>query len=148
MNLKFLNFAVCQTSFKMETLKFIIAVMRPCQWIASVDLKDAYFHIGVVPAHHQFLRFHWLGQSYQFKALPFGLASAPQVFTKILVPLVAWLRLMDVQLYLYLDILILGESTCEVEQSVQTTLQVLIQAGFVVKKSDLIPTLNLSVHRS
>ena len=116
MNLKFFNFIVCKTSFKMETLKSTITIMHLCQWMASVDLKDAYFHIGVVLAYHQYLRFHWLGQSYQFKALPFGLSSASQVFIKSLAPLVAWLQLMGVQLYLYLnDILILGELPHEVE---------------------------------
>ena len=119
LNLKLFNFIVRKTSFKMETLKSVIAVMRPHQWLASVDLKDAYFHIGVVPAHHQYLRFHWLGQSYQFGAL----YLAPRVFTKTLTPLMAWLRLMEVQLYPYLDdILLLRESPREVEQSVQMTL--------------------------
>ena len=99
----------------METLKSIITVMRPYQWMANVALKDAYFHIGVVPAHHQYFRFSWLGQSYQFKALPLRLSSA-QVFTKILTPLVAWLQFMDVQLYPYFNgILILGESPRKVE---------------------------------
>ena len=70
----------------METLKSIITVMHPHQWMAIVDLKDAYFHIRVVPANHQYLRFCWLGESYQFKALPFGLSLAPQVFTKTLAP--------------------------------------------------------------
>ena len=51
MNLKFFNFSVYKTSFKMETLKSIIAAMCPHQWLTSIDLKDAYFHIGVVPAH-------------------------------------------------------------------------------------------------
>ena len=99
LNLKFFNFIVCKTSFKVETLKSMIAVMQPQQWMASVDLKDTYFHIGVVPAHRQYLKFHWLGQSYQFRTLPFGLCSAPRVFTETLAPLVAWLRLMGVQLY-------------------------------------------------
>ena len=31
LNLKFFIFIVCKTSFKMETLKSIIAVMCPCQ---------------------------------------------------------------------------------------------------------------------
>ena len=143
LNLKIFNFIVCKTSFKMETLRSIIVVMRPHQWMASVDLKDAYFHIGVVPAHQPYLRFWWLGQSYQFGALPFGLSSAPQVF-KTLAPLVVWLRLMGVQLYLD-DILLLGESPRELEQSVQTTHQVLTRAGFIVnlRKSDLVPTQDL-----
>ena len=68
---------------------------------------------------------------------------APRVFTKTLAPQVAWLRLMGIHLYLYLDdILLLGESSRELEQSVQTTLQVLTRAGFIVnlRKSDLVPT--------
>ena len=49
------------------------------------------------------------------------------------------------QLYPYLDILILGESSREVEKSVQTTLPVLTKAGFIVnlKRSNLIPTQDL-----
>ena len=39
--------------------------------------EDAYFYIGVVPAHCQYLRFCWLGQSYQFSTLLFGLSPAP-----------------------------------------------------------------------
>ena len=103
LNLKLFNFIVCKTSFRMATLKSVIAVMWPHQWMASVDLKDAYFHIRVVSTHCQYLRFHWLGQIYQLKALPFRLSSAPRVFTKTLAPFVAWLMLMGVQLYLYLD---------------------------------------------
>ena len=92
-----------------------------------MDLKDAYFHVGVVPAHHQYLSLNLLSQLYQFKALPFGLSLALQVFTKTLAPLIAWLRLSGVQLYPYRDdIFIQGDSPCEVEQSVQVTLQVLI----------------------
>ena len=88
----------------METLQSVIAVMRPHQWMASVDLKDDYFHVWVVSAHHQFLRCSWQGTSYQFIFLLFGLSSAPGVFTvKKLTPLIAWLRLLEVPLYAYLD---------------------------------------------
>ena len=59
LNLKFFNLDVCKTSFKMETLHSIIAIMRPHQWLASMDLKDVYFHVQVVPPHHQFLRIYW-----------------------------------------------------------------------------------------
>ena len=120
--------------------------MRPHQWMASVDLKDSYFHIGVVPVLHQYLRFHCLGQSFQLGALHFRLCSAPWVFTKTLASLVAWLKVMGAQLYPYLDgILVLGEPPRKIEQLVQTTLEVLTQAGFIVnlKKSDLVPILDL-----
>ena len=118
LNLKFFNIIVRKTSFKMETLRSVI-VMKPHQWMASVDLKDAYFHIRVVLAYCQYLRFQCLGQAYQFEALSFRLSSAPRVFIMTLAPLVAWLGLMRVQLYRYLNNILL------LEQSVQTTLQVL-----------------------
>ena len=54
-----------------------------------MDLKDAYFHVRVVPAHRQYLRFN------QFKALPFGLSWAPRVFTKTLALLIVWLKLSE-----------------------------------------------------
>ena len=76
LNLKFFNLTVCKTSFKMETLHPIIAIMRPHQWMASMDLKDTYFHVGVVAAHHQFLRFCWQGTSYPFGILLFGMSLA------------------------------------------------------------------------
>ena len=76
LNLKLFNFTARKALFKMETLRSMIAVMWPQQWLASIDLKDTYFHIGVVPADRQHLRFHWLVQSYQFGALSFGLSSA------------------------------------------------------------------------
>ena len=63
------------------------------------------------------------------------------MFRKTLAPLITWLRLLGVQLYAYLkDLLIVGDT-----QSIQKTIQVLVQAGFVVnlKKSELTPTQDL-----
>ena len=43
--------------------------------------KDAYFHIPIQEQSRKYLRFHVQGQTYQFKALPFGLSTAPMEFT-------------------------------------------------------------------
>ena len=56
LNLKFFNLIVCKTSFKMETLWSIVVVMRPQQWISSMDQKDVYFYVPVMAVYHQFLR--------------------------------------------------------------------------------------------
>ena len=45
LNLKFFNLNVCKTSFKMETLHSIIAIMHRHQWVASMDLEDVFFHV-------------------------------------------------------------------------------------------------------
>ena len=65
---------------------------------------------------------------------------------KTLAPLIVWRILLGVQIYTYLDkLLIVGDSEVEVAQFVQKTIQVLVQAGFVVnlKKSKLAPTQDL-----
>ena len=97
LNLKFFNVTVARLRSRWRLHHH--SHHAPTQWVASVDLKDAYFHVRVVPPHHQFLRCRWQGTIYQFGVQPFGLSSTPQVSTKTLVPLIARLRLPGVQLY-------------------------------------------------
>ena len=77
----------------------------------KVDLKDAYF---MVPLHREdraFLKFTFWEKTCQFRCLPFGLACAPWVFTKILKPIAAQLRQLGMRLIVYIDdILILAGS--------------------------------------
>ena len=53
------------------------------EWVTSVDFKEAYFHIPIQEQSRKYLRFHIQRQAYQFKALPFGLPTAPMEFTVI-----------------------------------------------------------------
>ncbi len=48
----------------------------------TIDLKDAYFHIEILPQHRKFLRFAFGGEAYQYQVLPFGLALSPRTYTK------------------------------------------------------------------
>ena len=57
-----------------------------------IDLKDSYLSVPVHKSSLKFLCFIWKGTCYQFKALPFGLCSAPRIFTKVLKPVAAFLR--------------------------------------------------------
>ena len=51
------------------------------EWVTSIDFKDADFHIPRQTQSRKYLQFHVQGQSYQFKAIPFGLSTAPMEFT-------------------------------------------------------------------
>ena len=84
LNLRRLNEAVAYHHFKMETLHTAITLMKPNCWMASVDLKDAYFSVPVHSKDRKYLRFFWKGQLYEFTCLPNGLAEAPRKFTKML----------------------------------------------------------------
>ena len=52
------------------------------EWFASIDLKDAYFHVPIAPHHRQFLQFAFQGHHFHFRVLPFGLSLPPRVFTR------------------------------------------------------------------
>lgn len=92
-------------------------LVKPNDWMATVDLKDAYFLIPIHSDHQHYLRFQWEGQTYQFHCLPFGLSCAPQVFKKVMKPVVAFLREKSVRLIIYLDDIRRGQG--DVKRSVK-----------------------------
>ena len=67
--------------FKMETPESIRTSLIPGEWVASIDLSDTYRHIPIHPHSRKYLRFCHRSQVFQFTSIPFGLATAPQVFT-------------------------------------------------------------------
>ena len=143
LNLKPINHTIQKSTFKMETLQSVIIAIQPGEWLASIDLKDAYFHIPIHPSHYKFLRFSIDGKCYQYKVLPFGLTTSPRVFTKVLAPVMGFLRLKGIHLFPYLDdILVVADSPQQLHMDLQTTLHVLMQAGYIinVKKSSLTPS--------
>jgi len=92
LNLRPLNEFVDYHHFKMDTFQTALKLIQPGCFMASVDLKDAYYSIPVHPEHRKYLMFEWEGQYYQFTCLPNGLSSAPRVFTKILKRVYSHLR--------------------------------------------------------
>ena len=89
--------------FKMETPESIRTSLIPGEWVSSIELSDAYLHIPTHPNSRKYLRFCHMSQVFQFTSLPFGLATAPQVFTMIVkeVKLMALSR--GYRLHQYLD---------------------------------------------
>ena len=82
-DLSHLNDFVQLTSFKMETVTSVLLSVREGDFLASLDLKDAYFQIPIHRSSRKLLRFMSEGTVYQFQALCFGLSTAPQVFTSL-----------------------------------------------------------------
>ena len=147
LNLKPFNAGyVAKQSFKMETLQSILPTLPQGCWMASLDLKDAYFHVPIHPSHWKLLRFAIDGTCYQFRVLPFGLSLAPLVFTRVLSVVVAHLRLQGVLLHAYLDdLLILASDPVQLRHSLMLVMRTLCLAGYTLnlKKSDLAPTQDL-----
>jgi hypothetical protein len=51
--------------------------------------------IPIADSYKKYLRFEFNGTLYEFNSLPFGLSTAPYVFTKIMKQVVASLRARD-----------------------------------------------------
>ena len=83
LDLNTLNTFLNIESFKLETPETIRASLQAGEWVTSIDFKDAYFHIPIHSQSRKYMRFYIQGRSYQFKALPFGLSTAPMEFTVV-----------------------------------------------------------------
>ena len=142
LNLKKFNEFVPTIHFKMEDIRTVINILEENDFLCSIDLKDAYFHIPVAREHRKYLRFLFNGILYEFTCLPFGLCTSPYVYSKILKPVLAFLRTKGMKVTNYLDdFLIFGESKEECLSNLYCVQNLLTSLGFVVnsKKSQLIP---------
>lgn len=107
------------------------------------SLKNAYFLISVDPTFRKFLRFRWGADLYEISCLPFGLACAPYIFTKIIKPVIDNLRSQGIPCVNYLDdFLIFGSSHKICENNVKYALELLRYLGFEInfEKSSLQPS--------
>ncbi len=82
LDLRGLNRYLRSYKFKMLTIKMIVSQIQSGDWFVTIDLKDAYFHIEILPQHRKFLRFAFGGEAYRYRVLPFGLALSPRTYTK------------------------------------------------------------------
>ena len=89
--------------FKMETPETIRTSLQQGEWVTSIDFKDAYFHIPMQEQSRKYLRFFTQGRTYQFKALPFGLSTAPLEFTVVVKEVKLMARHKGIRIHQYLD---------------------------------------------
>ena len=134
-NLKDLNQYLQVQHFKMETNSCLKDVVRKDEWFGKIDLKDAYLTVLIHGPDQKYLKFMWKHQPYQFRALPFGLATAPRVFSKIMKPLVAQMREKAMRLLQYLDdILVMADSPRMLKSHLQLVMSNLQEMGFVLNE--------------
>ncbi|XP_077980249.1 uncharacterized protein LOC144435531 [Glandiceps talaboti] len=130
----------------MESLMSVITLMQKDCYMASIDLKDAYYSVPIASQHQKYLKFIWKEQLYQFTCLPNGLACAPRIFTKLLKPVYSHLRNTGYLSAPYIDDSYLqGDTLDECYNNVEYTYQLLSKLGFTPndEKSVMIPTQRL-----
>ena len=142
LNLKRLNKHVQKTHFKMESIKQVIAMVQPGCWMATIDLKDAYYSVPVHKLSRKHLKFVWDKVIHEFTSLPNGYRDAPRIFTKLMKPVFGTLRNMGHASVVYIDDAFLqGLTYQQCRLNVILTVRVLLALGCTIhpKKSILDP---------
>ena len=117
----------------MDSISDITKLVTKDCFMASLDLKDAYYSIPIKASDRKYLRFIWKGEIYQFTCLPNGLSCAPRVFTKILKPALATLHSMGHISVAHIDDCYLqGQTYDKCVVNVLDTFMLLDNLGFVI----------------
>ncbi|MCG7869237.1 MAG: hypothetical protein JAY74_23055 [Candidatus Thiodiazotropha taylori] len=142
-NLKKLNQYVEYQHFKLEGIQALKSLIKKGDFMVKLDLSDAYFGVPILKSHRKYLRFFWRGKIFEFQALPFGLGVGPRYYTKLLKPVIAFLRRIGVRIIIYLDDMILLNQSSQMLLRDLTSLRWLLEnLGFIInwKKSVWAPT--------
>ena len=145
-DLKNLNNYVNKIHFRMEDKEVVSTLIEKDDFLASIDLKDAFFTIPLNEKSKKFTVFEFENKRYQYNVLPFGLSSSPRIFTKILKCVISFLRSEGLKITAYLDdILICSKSLETIKKEISQTIKLLESLGFVInyKKSNIVPSRKL-----
>ena len=104
LDLRHVNKHIWKEKFKFED------ITNACVYLPSDHFMfkfDGYHHIDILQDHQTFLGFSWVVNGvrkfFVFTVLPFGLSSAPYIFTKVVRVLVRYWRSRAVRITVYLD---------------------------------------------
>ena len=137
-----LNEQINKVSFKMEDRETIKSMIESNDFLVSIDLKDAFFSIALNDDSKRLTCFEIDGIRYCYNVLPFGLTSSPRIFSKVLKPVISYLRTTGMKITAYLDdILICAKTRADIILNLNTTIELLDSLGFCInfKKSNLVP---------
>ena len=102
-NLKYINMYLWKVKFKYEDIRSAMMFFEKGDYLCTFDLKSGYHHVDIHVDSQTYLGFEWKQKYYMFTVLPFGLATACYVFTKLLRPVVKYLRTKGIRIVVYLD---------------------------------------------
>uniref|UniRef100_A0A8D8VLQ8 Polyprotein P3 n=1 Tax=Cacopsylla melanoneura TaxID=428564 RepID=A0A8D8VLQ8_9HEMI len=141
-NLKRLNQFLSPRKFHLLNHFKVPDFLQKNDFLVKIDLSQAYFHVPIKTSHQRFLSVSYRSQLFCMTCLPFGLATAPQIFAKLSNWVAGYLRKQGIRVIVYLDDFLLANQDPSLLQS-QTdfTLEKLRFLGWSVNvnKSELTP---------
>nr|XP_034335844.1 uncharacterized protein LOC105348263 isoform X2 [Crassostrea gigas] len=107
LDLREVNKHVWKQSVKYDDIRSALMYTNKNSWCFKFDITSAYHHVDIFPDHRKYLGFSWKfgvqDRYFCFNVLPFGLTSAPYIFTKLTRPLVKKWRREGKTVLMYLD---------------------------------------------
>ena len=107
LDLRHVNKHIWKEKFKFEDIWNACVYLPFDHFMFKFDLKSGYHHIAILQEHQTLLGFSWvvngIRKFFVFTVLPFGLSSAPYIFTKVVRVLVRYWRSHAVRITVYLD---------------------------------------------
>ena len=70
--------------FKMESYDIIQSLIEPNDFLASIDLENAFHAVKLHESSRKYTVFQVNNVRYCYNVLPFGFSSSPRIFSKIL----------------------------------------------------------------
>ena len=109
LDLRHVNKCLKKHSFKYEDWRVGLSYFERESYMFSFDLKSGYHHIEIERDYQTYLGLAWKLQRseklryFVFTVLPFGLSTAPYIFTKCVRPIEKYWRLQGIKVAIYLD---------------------------------------------
>ena len=96
LDLSYLNRFIWKQSVRFEDIRTVFDLFQSGYFFFTFDLKSGYHHVEIFPDHRQYLGFSWnfgsVVKYFVFTVLPFGMSSAPYIFSKLVRSLVNYWR--------------------------------------------------------
>ena len=78
------NKAVIRERFPIPRIQDLLRQLSGARMFSTLDLRKAYWQVRLAKESREITSFIAAGKVYQFKRLPFGLASAPEVYQRVM----------------------------------------------------------------
>ena len=137
-----INVSLFQFRFKYENADVARVLFEQGDYMITFDLKSAYHHITIDKRFWTYLGFYWQEKYLTFTVLPFGLATAGYIFTKVTREIVKFWRSSGHKIIMYLDDGIAGansnQKALQLSRFIQKDLK---RFGFIIaeEKSQWVP---------
>ena len=121
---------------KFDDWKIMQDFLEPTNLLFKYNINQGYHHVNIAEQHQKYLAFSWKikrqTRHFVFTVLPFGVTSAPFLFTKVMRCLVTFWRAQGIKISVFIDD---GLGSADKVQSIIHFLVVkklLTEAGFVI----------------